>query len=108
MLVNVTLENVNEGCVYYCEIENWDICETVSDVFREAKKQYGKCMSKIYVDTENSIQVSGWVFEKKVKYADCNDKYIQRAWIEPLIKVIEKTEYHYASGYVSVATRVKE
>jgi hypothetical protein len=25
----------------YSEVENWDICETVSEVFKWAKKEYG-------------------------------------------------------------------
>lgn len=61
-------------------------------LFRQYQKLYGKCVSRVYVDqamgdgTMNTYQV-GWVFEKKMKYEDCNDFYIREVWVEYRKKV---------------------
>lgn len=81
----------------YSEIENWDICETTTKVFNHAQKEYGRCRSKIYVDRiDGTTKHIGWVFEKRIKYADCNETYLQETWIVPLSKHEVKTNIEYA------------
>lgn len=61
--------------------------DNVQQLFRSLQKGFGGCVSKIYQDTpmgdgtyrEYSL---GWVFEKKVKYEDCNKYFIREVWCE--------------------------
>lgn len=38
-----------------------------SELYRSLVKEYGKCVSKVYID--DGVQI-GWVFERRVKYDD--------------------------------------
>jgi hypothetical protein len=61
--------------------ETW--CETVGELFRAMQQEYGRCISKMYVDkrdTSEPLQV-GWVFEQKDKYTDCNEEYLRETWV---------------------------
>jgi hypothetical protein len=51
----------------------------------------------MYIGEEKPIQI-GWVFEKKVKYQDCNKFYLQETWVELHDSMPDKTvKYHYHS-----------
>ncbi len=54
--------------------------ENIKELFQSLQKEYGRCVSKMYIDP-NSQQI-GWVFEKRIKYEDCNEYFIQETWIE--------------------------
>lgn len=77
-----------------------DLYESFTDnikrLFLVMMREYGRCISKVYVDTPEGAKAIGWVFEKRVKYADCNETYIQHTWVtlhkEHPIKTIE---YYY-------------
>lgn len=66
------------------------------ELFRSLMKEYGRCISKVHVDTEEHVLTIGWVFQKRVKYEDCNETYLQEVWVtlhtEPPTKT---TKYHY-------------
>jgi hypothetical protein len=65
-------------------------CDTVGQLFRRCQKEYGKCVSKVYVDRQGEEAVPiGWVFHKRVEYSDCRKTYLQEAWIT----VVEPREY---------------
>lgn len=59
-----------------------DTYETFTDnkgvLFRELQKEYGRCVSKVYVDDDKQV---GWVFQKKQKYDDCNKLFTLETWI---------------------------
>lgn len=53
--------------------------DNTGKLFRSLQGEYGKCISKMYHDDyHGSI---GWVFEKRVKFTDCDEYYIQETWI---------------------------
>lgn len=84
MKVRVTIVNETENYQTYNDLEDWD-AETVSEVYRAGRSEYGKCVSKVYVDRDGRpAQAIGWVFEKRVEYTDCNETYLQHAWIVPV------------------------
>jgi hypothetical protein len=63
-----------------------DIYETFTDnkgdLFRSLQNEYGRCVSKIFVDESDGKQKQvGWVFEKKQKYDDINEFFILETWI---------------------------
>ena len=48
----------------YEEREVWDTCETVGEVYKAARSEYGRCTSKVYIDQKDSeAKHIGWVFE---------------------------------------------
>jgi hypothetical protein len=63
-----------------------DIYETFTDskgkLFKALQNEYGRCISKIFVDESDGKQKQvGWVFEKKQKYDDINEFFILETWI---------------------------
>ena len=56
------------------------------ELFRSLQKEYGRCVSKVYIDQPNEslnpLPV-GWVFQKKVEYSDVQGQYfVRETWIE--------------------------
>ena len=52
--------------------------ETKSEVYKYCLKEHGKCLGKVYVGEGTHV---GWIFQKLVKYEDCNEKYLQEVWV---------------------------
>lgn len=74
--------------------------DDVGKLFRSCQKEHGRCTGKVYVDrppTEHprgsnyidwelsfypwTPEQVGWVFEKRVKFTDCDDTYLQEVWV---------------------------
>jgi hypothetical protein len=80
-----------------------DVYETFTDnraeLFRAMQGEYGRCISKVYIDVDGgSPKGIGWVFEKKIRYDDTDERYMQEVWVTlhqaPPTRTVE---YHYAS-----------
>lgn len=70
--------------------------DNLGELFRSLQKEYGKCVSKVYVDQGDKTIAIGWVFEKRRKYDDCNDTYLQETWVTLHESKPEvETTYHY-------------
>lgn len=80
--INVAI--VNETAGYIVAHDHYDSdAESRGDVFRAARSEYGKCVSKVYVDRLEGgkpLEI-GWVFQKKVEYSDVPQEYLQEAWV---------------------------
>lgn len=50
---------------------------TPKNLFRRLSREFGRCVSKVYVGEGNPI---GWVFEKKQPYID-KGFFIQETWV---------------------------
>lgn len=48
-------------------------------LFRLLSREYGRCLSKVYVGEGTSTPI-GWVFEKKQSYTDAG-YFIQETWV---------------------------
>jgi hypothetical protein len=80
--------NETEG---YFISEGTDWYEPYTDnrkrLFRECQKDYGRCISSIYVDTPNGTKTVGWYFERKEQYEDAGrygrdpEYYIRGVWV---------------------------
>jgi len=57
------------------------IFTTRMQVYKYGLKTYGRCISKVYVDIDSKSKSIGYVFQKMVKYEDCNKTYLQETWI---------------------------
>lgn len=53
-------------------------------LFRDLQREYGRCTSKVYLELpgKSGEMPIGWVFQKKVKYDDVEEYYIQETWIQ--------------------------
>ncbi len=56
--------------------------KTTSALYKNCLKEYGRCTSKIYVDNLNGDgEQVGWVFQKRHKYDDSNESFLQETWV---------------------------
>ncbi len=73
--------------------------DNIKQLFKSLQSEYGKCTGKIYIDLPNGKACPiGWIFEKRVKYSDSNETYLQEVWVtlhddEPERTV--KYNYHF-------------
>jgi len=55
---------------------------TTGDLYRAAQAEYGRCQSKVYVDTKNGdVKHVGWFFVSKQRYEDTGKPYLRGAWV---------------------------
>lgn len=73
---------------------------TVEEMFKDCQKEYGRCAGKVYVGNKHPKQI-GWAFEKRVKYTDSDDTYLQRTWVTlhtaPARKITEYSPMYIGS-----------
>lgn len=60
--------------------------ETPGELYRACMKEYGRCASKVYVDTASGPRPIGWVFVSRQRYDDARDNrpesyYVRETWI---------------------------
>lgn len=81
LLVNEVYTNETEK--YRCGDSGYyqPFTDNLGKLFLTYQRDYGRCISKVYIDKDNKSFAIGWVFEKKVKYEDCNEFYLQHTWI---------------------------
>ena len=82
----VTVETVNATDGYYSEGFTEETDKTPGEIFKYARSEYGKCISRMYVDVPMGdgtydTKTCGWVFQKKVQYSYCNKFYTQETWL---------------------------
>ena len=66
-------------------------------LFRAMQREHGRCVGHVYVDGDNGDALKvGWVFQKRVKFDDCNETYLQETWVTlHESKPTVKTTHHY-------------
>lgn len=69
---------------------------TPGEIFRFARSEYGRCTSKVYVDTEDGPKAIGWVFVKREQYEDAPETYLHETWVTLLERYEVRTERDYA------------
>ena len=81
MLVSEEFVNEDEQCRFGCgePYEPWT--EDLGKLFRSYRKEFGRCTGKVYIDTDAGTKAIGWVFQKRARYEDCNDTYLQTCWV---------------------------
>lgn len=56
--------------------------DDVGKLFRSLQREYGRCIGHVHVDTtDETVRTVGWVFEKRMKYEDSNETYLQETWV---------------------------
>lgn len=76
--------------------------ENRGELFRHLQKEYGKCVSKMYVDrAEGKAKAIGWVFEKREQYEDTGkygreaEYYTREVWVSRHRKPPKSTVKYY-------------
>ena len=81
LYVQETYLNATEGHV----IGESDVYETFTDdpgeLYRAMRREYGRCISKVYVDSPNGPRAIGWVFQARDKYEDTGETYLREVWV---------------------------
>jgi len=100
MLVSIDYVNDTEGYRVGDSgtFEPWT--EEIGKLFLSFQREYGRYVSKVYVDSDGSGKAIGWVFNKLVSYTDCDEKYMQSTWItlhntKPTYR--HEYDFHYLS-----------
>ncbi len=94
MLVQEEFTNETEGYRFEGGPPYEPYTDNIADLFLSYQREFGRCISKIYMDPD--AQAIGWVFEKKMKYSDCNEYYLQHTWVTLHNTAPVKTiEYNY-------------
>jgi len=56
--------------------------ENIGLLFKDLQKDFGRCVSKMYVDdSEGNSHHVGWVFQKRCKYEDTKEMFTLETWI---------------------------
>jgi len=50
-------------------------------LFKALQKEYGRCTSKVYVDTKEGTKTIGWVFQGRQRYEDSKEIYLREVWV---------------------------
>ena len=81
MLIQETWVNKTEN--HICgESEPYEpYTDNIGKLFLNLQREYGRCISKMHIDTPEGVKNIGWVFEKKTKYTDCDQTYLQETWV---------------------------
>lgn len=60
---------------------SFDSTDGIKYIFGQLQKEFGRCVSKVFVDTKTGTQQIGWVFEKQDEYEDTKKPFIHETWV---------------------------
>jgi hypothetical protein len=82
MLMQIVLVNQTKGHIFYEGEYEEPPTENPGRLFHLMRREYGRCTSKVYVDTRDREAIPvGWHFEKIEHYTDTKQPYRQGAWV---------------------------
>jgi len=56
--------------------------DDISALFKALQKEHGRCISRVYSDDKDGVPHHvGWIFQKKRKYEDTDEYYLQEVWV---------------------------
>ena len=105
MALMVSEEYVNTTKGYrFGEAEPYEAyTDDTGRLFRDMRREYGRCISSVYVDRNGKTERVGWVFSKRMKYEDARgndrerDYYTREVWVtlhEAPDTVTRERHYH--------------
>ena len=102
MLVQETYVEKEMNCLVG-EAEPYEpYTEDIGRLFRSMQREHGRCVSSVYVDTNDGKAMRvGWVFEKRRKYSDSSKTYLSETWVTLFEKWDKRTVID--CEYVSLA-----
>ena len=99
LMMQETFTNETKGHL----IDQTDWYEPYTDsrkrLFRECQREYGRCVSAVYVETPTGLKAVGWYFERKEQYEDTGrfgrpaEHYVRGVWVTlAVVEVVEEEE----------------
>ena len=94
--------NLDRDC-RFGETEPYEsFTDDVGKLFRSLMKEYGRCISKVFIDTKAGVtKAVGWVFLKRDKYEGSQDTYLREVWVTlhngPATRTV-RYDYHELRG----------
>jgi hypothetical protein len=78
--------NINKDGGNIIGEEEIDISDVIFDnlkgLYKFGIKEHGRCTGKVYVDNKDGEPLHiGYIFEKRCKYADVKETYLQETWL---------------------------
>lgn len=108
LMITVAYVNATEGHHYGEEPPHEPFTEDIGRLFRFALKEWGRCVSKVYVDTvDGKARPCGWVFQKRRRYEDARQgwpkdkaEYLAETWVTLLDgpDEVTRTRKHHFIG----------
>lgn len=98
LLIQETFANATENYIGH-ETEVYETrFSDVKALYKSLTSEYGRCTSKMYIDSAaGESKAIGWVFEKRVKYDDSKETFIQQVWVSVHTATPKKSiQYAYA------------
>ena len=66
------------------------------ELYRALVREYGRCISKVYIDgPDGKPRAIGWVFEKRRRYEDVPETYLQETWVTLHTEQPTRTTQHH-------------
>lgn len=88
LLVSETFINATRGYQFGNSEPYEPYTDNVGCLFKDMQKEYGRCVSKVYIDREDGVTAVGWVFQKTMEYEDARRdqrkeerQYIREVWV---------------------------
>jgi hypothetical protein len=71
--------------------------KTTGSIYKAFRKEYGRCVSKVYIDTpDGGVHQIGWVFQSRRQYDNSKETYILEVWISVMVSEPKiTTTYEY-------------
>ena len=73
-------------------VEDWllndDGTPDFGHIYRLMQREYGRCQSSVYVDTDDGARRIGWFFVKREHYDDTGEPFLAGTWIT-LLRLVE-------------------
>lgn len=70
-----------KDCIFCDTAEDGAIELDKGHFYKMLVREYGRCTGRVYVDNCGKASPVGWVFQKRMKYEDCDEFYLQETWV---------------------------
>ena len=78
--LHITLTNEDKGYQFSEYTEPVDPDTTFGELYRMLQREYGRCQSSVYIDTNTGTKRTGWLFVSRQRYEDTNETYLRGCW----------------------------
>ena len=63
----------------------------IGELFSSLQREFGRCISKVYLDTNEGTFQIGWAFARKDKYEDTGEPFDHVTWVTLHRRIIHST-----------------
>jgi hypothetical protein len=81
LFIQETFINADKGYMFGESDVYETYCDTRGELFRDLQREYGRCLGKMYRDTDEGTKAIGWVFLGRQRYEDTGEPYLREVWV---------------------------